>query len=49
VVLAVDGREPANASHLLRILRSYEGSESFKLDIMRDKKRMTIVGKIGTP
>jgi Trypsin-like serine proteases, typically periplasmic, contain C-terminal PDZ domain len=49
VVLAVDGREPANASHLLRILRSYEGSESFKLDIMRDKKRMTVVGKIGAP
>ena len=49
VVLAVDGREPANASHLLRILRSYEGSESFKLDIMRDKKRMTVMGKIGTP
>ena len=49
VVLAVDGREPANASHLLRILRSYEGTESFKLDIMRDKKRMTVIGKIGMP
>jgi S1-C subfamily serine protease len=49
VVLAVDGRQPASASHLLRILRSYEASESFKLDIMRDKRRMTVVGKVGGP
>jgi S1-C subfamily serine protease len=46
VVLTVDGRVPGNPSHLLRILRSYEAGESFKLDIMRDKKRVTIVGKM---
>lgn len=49
VVLTVDGRSPSSPSHLLRILRSYEAGESFKLDIMRDKKRLTVVGKIGGP
>ena len=48
VVLTVDGRAPTNPSHLLRILRSYEAGESFKLDIMRDRKRMTVVGKMDT-
>ena len=47
VVLRVDGREPTGPSHLLRILRSYEAGESFKLDIMRDRKRQTVTARIG--
>jgi len=47
VVLQVDGREPSGPSHLLRILRSYEVGESFKLDIMRDRKRQTVTARIG--
>jgi S1-C subfamily serine protease len=47
VVLAVDGRKPASPSHLLRILRSYERGESFKIDIMRKQKRETVTGKLG--
>jgi S1-C subfamily serine protease len=47
VVLAVDGREPSNPSHLLRILRSYESGETFKLDIMRNRKRETVTSRIG--
>jgi S1-C subfamily serine protease len=47
VVLRVDGREPSGPSHLLRILRSYEAGESFKLDIMRDRKRQTVTARIG--
>jgi S1-C subfamily serine protease len=47
VILAVDGRKPASPSHLLRILRSYEQGESFKLDIMRKQKRDTVTGKVG--
>jgi S1-C subfamily serine protease len=47
VVLQVDGREPSGPSHLLRILRSYEAGESFKLDIMRDRKRQTVTARIG--
>jgi len=46
VVLAVDGRKPASPSHLLRILRSYERGESFKIDIQRKQKRETVTGKL---
>ena len=42
VVLAVDGRKPEGPGHLLRILRSYEPGESFKLDILRNRKRETV-------
>jgi S1-C subfamily serine protease len=47
VVLRVDGRAPSSPSHLLRILRSYEAGESFKLDIMRDRKKETVTARIG--
>jgi S1-C subfamily serine protease len=49
VVLAVDGRRPAGPSHLLRILRSYESGESFKLDILRNHKRETVTARLGEP
>jgi hypothetical protein len=47
VVLAVDGRAPSSPSHLLRILRSYERGETFKLDIMRNRKRETVTARVG--
>ncbi|HEV7365418.1 MAG TPA: PDZ domain-containing protein [Gemmatimonadales bacterium] len=47
VVLAVDGRKPATPSHLLRILRSYDKGESFKIDVLRNHKRETLVAKLG--
>lgn len=47
VVLAVDGRKPASPSHFLRILRSYEKGESFKIDILRNHKRETVNGRVG--
>jgi S1-C subfamily serine protease len=46
VVFAVDGRKPSGPAHLLRILRSYDRGESFKLDIMRNKKRDTVTGRL---
>jgi PDZ domain-containing protein len=46
VVLAVDGRKPGGPSHLLRILRSYDGGESFKMDVLRNRKRETITAKL---
>jgi S1-C subfamily serine protease len=49
VVLAVDGRKPAGPSHLMRILRSYETGESFKLDILRNHKRETVTARLGEP
>jgi S1-C subfamily serine protease len=47
VVLAVDGRKPSNPSHLLRIMRSYERGESFKVDVLRNGKRETVTGRVG--
>jgi S1-C subfamily serine protease len=47
VVLSVDGRKPADPGHLMRILRSYGPGESAKLEIMRQRKRMTLQGKVG--
>jgi S1-C subfamily serine protease len=47
VVLSVDGRKPASPSHLLRILRSYDRGETFKLDILRNGKRETVPGRVG--
>jgi S1-C subfamily serine protease len=47
VVLSVDGRKPTGPSHLLRILRSYESGETFKLDILRNRKRETVSARLG--
>ncbi len=47
VVLSVDGRKASSPSQLLKILRSYESEETFKLDIMRNRKRETITSRLG--
>jgi S1-C subfamily serine protease len=47
VVLAVDGRKPTTPSRLLRIMRSYDRGESFKLEILRNGKRETVTGRVG--
>jgi S1-C subfamily serine protease len=47
VVLSVDGRTVASPAHLIRVLRSYEAGESFKVEVMRMKKRETVQGTIG--
>jgi S1-C subfamily serine protease len=46
VVLSVDGRKPQNPGSLLRILRSYDDDETIKLEIMRQKQRQTVTGKL---
>ncbi len=47
VVLSVDGRTPESPSHLLRILRSYGDPESFKVEVLRNRKRVSVEGRIG--
>ena len=47
VVLAVDGRKPESPSHLLRILRSYGDTEGYKAEVLRNRKRVTVSGKLG--
>lgn len=48
VVLSIDGRKATGPVSLLRILRSYDPGDSFKLDIMRNKARTTVTGKLET-
>lgn len=46
VILSVDGRKASNPGSLIRILRSYDDNESFKLEVLRQKQRMTVTGKL---
>lgn len=46
VILGVDGRKATGPNSLLRILRSYEPGDSFKLDIMRNKARTSVTGQL---
>ena len=47
VVQAVDGRKPSGPAHLMRILRSYDRGETFKLDILWNRKRETVAARLG--
>jgi S1-C subfamily serine protease len=42
VILAIDGREPKNGTHVTRILRSYQPGEKIELKIMRQKKPVVL-------
>lgn len=42
VIQSIDGREPKDARHAMRILSSYQGGEKLRLGIMRDKKKRTL-------
>ena len=42
VIQTIDGREPKDVRHAMRILGSYQGGETLKLGIMRDRKRRTL-------
>ena len=46
VVLAVDGRKPESPSHLLRILRSYGETEGYKAEVLRNRKRVAVEGRL---
>lgn len=42
VILAIGGREPQNAPHAMRILRSYQPGETVELRILRDRKTRNV-------
>jgi S1-C subfamily serine protease len=42
VIRTIDGREPASVTHAMRILGSYQSGETLEIEIMRDKKRLTV-------
>jgi type II secretory pathway component PulC len=41
VIVDIDGRTPASPAHAFRILGSYQSGEQLKLNVLRQKKRMT--------
>ena len=49
VILSIDGREPTNAQHVGRILRSYQPGEKLKLRVQRDGKPIDIDTTGGNP
>ncbi len=46
VILTVDGRKATGVSSLFRILRSYDPGDSFRMEIVRNKNRTTVTGKV---
>lgn len=42
VIQTIDGREPKDVRHALRILGSYQPGETLKLGVMRNKKKVTV-------
>lgn len=42
VIRSIDGREPKDVRHAMRILSSYRSGEKLTLEIMRDKKKRTL-------
>ena len=47
VVLNVDGRKVSSPGQLMRILASYDSDEPIGLEVMRQKKRITLKGTFG--
>jgi S1-C subfamily serine protease len=46
VIVAIDGRTPTSAAHARRILGSYDGGETAKLDVLRKQKKVTLSWKV---
>ncbi len=49
VVRSVDGRPIVSPAHLLRVLRSYQGGEHFRLEIVRMHKPVVVQGSLAPP
>jgi S1-C subfamily serine protease len=46
VIRAIDGRGISNPNQFFRILRTYDDGESLRFDVVRMKRRVTIVGQL---
>ncbi|MBX3702963.1 MAG: PDZ domain-containing protein [Steroidobacteraceae bacterium] len=46
VIVAIGGREPQNARHAMRILRSYQPGESVEFRVLRDRRAQTLTAKV---
>ena len=46
VILSIDGRKPNTPPQALRILRSYERGESFQIQVLRQKRKVTLTARV---
>ncbi len=46
VIVSVDGRKVDSPSQLVRILGSYDSGDTFKLQVMRQKKAETLTARM---
>ena len=46
VLLTIDGRKAASPGQAHRILMSYDGDEAVKFEVLRNKKKLTVAGKM---
>ena len=46
VILSIDGRKVTSSTQLMRILRTYDKGEEFKIQVMRQKRAETLTGKL---
>jgi S1-C subfamily serine protease len=46
VLLTIDGRKAASPGQAHRILQSYEGEETVKFEVLRNRKKLTVAGKM---
>jgi len=42
VIQAIDGRKPTDGGHALRILRSYKSGEKLNMQVLRQRKTLTV-------
>jgi PDZ domain len=49
VLLSIDGRTPDSPRHAFRILGSYQPAEKVKLEVLRQRKRMTLEMQVPEP
>ena len=46
VILSVGGRRPSSPAHAMRILSTYEGGEVVQFDVMRQRRRISVSGRM---
>ena len=46
VLLSVEGREVSSVDRALRLLRSYDGDETVKLEVLRKQQKQELEGKV---
>lgn len=49
VILGIGGRRPSSPAHAMRILATYEPGEAVQFEVMRQRRRMTVSGRMPQP